>query len=424
MSTPQLVEYNRNDASGTPHIVEITQKQTSHKTLNLQKVLIYPFILVRNVHSLRWVTQVRSVLYNLFLPSGYPESVSDDYVDFHRWDCLQALCSYLRQVMVTGSTLSGLGVGNNLAQPTSAALMLLWREGVGVVGGLFLHGEKALSLTKTVKLIAPLLPTSGFFILHLTANVFHSICGIAGGATSAAFHAHFAKRNNTADICSKHGNIGRAVSLVGLLLSTFFFTFLTSLENSSTTSFFIFSILTILHLYFNIMALRSLRFADLNKERAYIIAEHYCRYGEALNIALVARKERFWRPLLNNRIRVGCSILEAPHEVQHVLFHHDHKNWTTTKGFRIYKLAKKQIFIVEQVGKKQWKIYIHKDAKAQEIWIAFLMVVGLSKGYKPFQESQLYSFTSQLEQGGWRINEELDLGDEGWRFEYSKDKSL
>lgn len=29
----------------------------------------------------------------IFLPAGYPDSVSEDYLDYQKWDTLQAFCS-------------------------------------------------------------------------------------------------------------------------------------------------------------------------------------------------------------------------------------------------------------------------------------------------------------------------------------------
>jgi len=103
------------------------------------KLYVYLKVSLQNLHKDTFV----NILKRLFLPSGYPESVTEDFANFERyeaplfpietllltektrWDALQGLCSYLRQVMVTRSTLSGLGVGNNVAQPTAAALMLV-----------------------------------------------------------------------------------------------------------------------------------------------------------------------------------------------------------------------------------------------------------------------------------------------------------
>lgn len=50
-------------------------------------------------------------LQEMFLPAGYPDSVSEDYLSFQFWDTLQAMCSYLRGVLATQSVLQSVGVG-------------------------------------------------------------------------------------------------------------------------------------------------------------------------------------------------------------------------------------------------------------------------------------------------------------------------
>jgi hypothetical protein len=260
---------------------------------------------------------------------------------------------------------------------------------------------------------APLFPTPVFFALHSSANIFHSLCGIAGGATGTAFQAHFAKANNIADICSKHGNIGRAVSLVGLLLGTLCFW---SFRFSETwLSFALFWFLTVFHIYFNILALRSLHFTQLNKERGYIIAEHYVLYHRLLDVPSVSKKERFWRPLLNNRIRVGCCLSDAPSCVQDALINKEDESGTFGE-YSVQRLFQGRISIVEHRRKKQWKMYIHGQATSKEIWIGFIVMIGWSKNRRFNKLDQLYSITSQLQSFGWKIDEQLDLGDEGWRI--------
>jgi len=422
------IEYNQQDNVATRRPVKLYKRRDAKFSWSrwFLKLYVYLKVSLQNFHKDTFV----NILKRLFLPSGYPESVTEDFANFERWDALQGLCSYLRQVMVTRSTLSGLGVGNNVAQPTAAALMLLWREGFGVVGGLLFTWGKSSRFDKDSKSwrlfadiinnvalamewTAPLFPTPVFFALHSSANIFHSLCGIAGGATGTAFQAHFAKANNIADICSKHGNIGRAVSLVGLLLGTLCFW---SFRFSETwLSFALFWFLTVFHIYFNILALRSLHFTQLNKERGYIIAEHYVLYHRLLDVPSVSKKERFWRPLLNSRIRVGCCLSDAPSCVQDALINKEDESGTFGE-YSVQRLFQGRISIVEHRRKKQWKMYIHGQATSKEIWIGFIVMIGWSKNRRFNKLDQLYSITSQLQSFGWKIDEQLDLGDEGWRI--------
>ena len=57
----------------------------------------------------------------LFLPDGFPASVSSDYLDFQVYDSIQGLSSYCRGVLTTQALLLGLGVGEEAATPLNAA---------------------------------------------------------------------------------------------------------------------------------------------------------------------------------------------------------------------------------------------------------------------------------------------------------------
>ncbi len=63
-----------------------------------------------------------SVLRSLFLPVGYPDSVTPDYLAFQSWDTAQAMCSYLRGILATQAILDGMGVGDGTKTVASATL--------------------------------------------------------------------------------------------------------------------------------------------------------------------------------------------------------------------------------------------------------------------------------------------------------------
>ena len=83
------------------------------------------------------VTQAMSgTFYWLFLPRGYPESVSDDYLLYQLWDTLQGFCGYLKGIILTLSFLKGLGVGSADGSLDSAMLVWICRDTTGVIAGL------------------------------------------------------------------------------------------------------------------------------------------------------------------------------------------------------------------------------------------------------------------------------------------------
>lgn len=49
-----------------------------------------------------------------FLPTGFPASVTPDYLTFNVWDSTQAMCSYVRGMLTSQAILVGIGVGRQV----------------------------------------------------------------------------------------------------------------------------------------------------------------------------------------------------------------------------------------------------------------------------------------------------------------------
>ena len=153
---------------------------------------------------------------DLFLPTGYPNSVAEGYLDYQFYDSIQGLCSYLRGVVSTSAVLSATGVGDAQATAMSAAMTWAVRDGLGMIGGLFfsyvasphfdahvkefrlladilndvaLTLDMALPLLLTQHWISSLLPfvsdylPSPYLVLTSTSMLCKVACGMAAGAT-------------------------------------------------------------------------------------------------------------------------------------------------------------------------------------------------------------------------------------------------
>jgi hypothetical protein len=57
-----------------------------------------------------------------FLPQGFPDTVSPDYLDYQLWDTAQAFCSYITGTLANQAVLKGVGVGDVEATAVGAAL--------------------------------------------------------------------------------------------------------------------------------------------------------------------------------------------------------------------------------------------------------------------------------------------------------------
>ncbi|XP_029945525.1 RUS family member 1 isoform X3 [Salarias fasciatus] len=247
---------------------------------------------------------VVSVFKSVFLPQGYPESVSDDYLQYQFWDTVQAFSSSLSGTLATQASLKGVGVGNQEATVAAATVTWLLRDGTGMLGRILFAWQKGSKLDSEAKkwrlfadglndlamfmeILAPHFPA--FFTLILcTAGVFKSIVGVAGGATRAALTVHQARRDNMADISAKDGSQETLVNLAGLLVSLILIPLVTDNPALTVGLFFLF---TILHLFANYKAVRSVVMETFNEARLSIVLQQHLRDGGVLSPAEANRRE-------------------------------------------------------------------------------------------------------------------------------------
>jgi hypothetical protein len=68
---------------------------------------------------------LRAVIFEIFLPEGFPHSVSADYVPYQIFDSIQALASSFTGTLSTKAMLQAVGVGNVEATATAATMQLV-----------------------------------------------------------------------------------------------------------------------------------------------------------------------------------------------------------------------------------------------------------------------------------------------------------
>jgi hypothetical protein len=66
-----------------------------------------------------------SKILDLFLPVGYPDTVSTDYTEYQIYDSLQAICSTVIQLLCNQYVLKGIGVGDAQASSLNAMLTMV-----------------------------------------------------------------------------------------------------------------------------------------------------------------------------------------------------------------------------------------------------------------------------------------------------------
>ncbi|XP_067272911.1 RUS1 family protein C16orf58 homolog [Pseudorasbora parva] len=270
---------------------------------------------------------------SVFLPQGYPESVSEDYLQYQFWDTVQAFSSSLSGTLATQASLRGVGVGNQEATVAAATITWLLRDGTGMLGRIlfaWLKGNKLDSEAKKWRLFADILNDLAmfmeiaaphfppFFILIVCiAGIFKSIVGVAGGATRAALTVHQARRNNMADISAKDGSQETLVNLAGLLVSLALIPLVT---DNPLLTFILFFLFTVLHLFANYKAVRSVVMETLNEARLSIVLHRYLLNGQLLSPVEANQREPVFLSLgrtvpIKLGVRLG-DIVQEPGELQ------------------------------------------------------------------------------------------------------------
>ncbi|KAJ5195083.1 uncharacterized protein N7498_008521 [Penicillium cinerascens] len=237
-------------------------------------------------------------LSDVFLPSGYPQSVSEDYIRYQIFDSLQAFCSSIAGLLSSRAVLQGVGVGDANASPSSALLLHVLQDSSGRVATiLFAHrvGTALEPECKTYRLAAdvfndiamimdtlsPMVPAGVMRVGILsTAGILRALCGVAGGSSKASLSAHFAKWGNLAELNAKDSSQETIISLFGMLVGSVVVSRVTGFK----TTWAALLILLAAHLSLNYAAVRAVQMTSLNRQRANIIFSTLLESDPAIDI--------------------------------------------------------------------------------------------------------------------------------------------
>ncbi|XP_049760438.1 RUS family member 1 isoform X3 [Elephas maximus indicus] len=271
-----------------------------------------------------------SGLLAVFLPQGFPDSVSPDYLPYQLWDSVQAFASSLSGALATQAVLLGIGVGDAKASVSAATATWLVKDSTGMLGRIIFAWWKGSKLDCNAKqwrlfadilndvamfleIMAPVLPIC-FTITVCTSNLAKCIVSVAGGATRAALTMHQARRNNMADVSAKDSSQETLVNLAGLLVSLLMLPLVSDCPSVSLGCFFF---LTALHIYANYRAVRALVMETLNEGRLWLILKHFLQKGEVLSPTSANQMEPLW----TDQVQVVLSQTAGPETVLRAATH-------------------------------------------------------------------------------------------------------
>uniref|UniRef100_A0A0B7BU16 DUF647 domain-containing protein n=1 Tax=Arion vulgaris TaxID=1028688 RepID=A0A0B7BU16_9EUPU len=261
---------------------------------------------------------------SVFLPQGYPDTVSEDYVTYQIWDTIQAFASSITGTLAAHSVLKGVGVGDASATVMGATMTWLLKDGAGMLGRIMFAWSKGTGLdcdAKRWRLFADVLNDFAFFLDIMSpafgsyftlvvcgSGICRSIVGIAGGATRAALTQHQARRNNMADVSAKDGSQETLVNLAALICSLLLVPLVSGHQIIIWTLFVVF---TGLHLFANYKAVTSVCMETLNQARLHLIVRHYLEKDEVLDVKTINHMEPVVFPVRHSfKIRLGVPLGE------------------------------------------------------------------------------------------------------------------
>jgi len=277
------------------------------------------------------------LLTRVFLPVGYPHSVSPDYLQYQILNALQAFCNSLAGMLSSRAVLQGFGVGDPTATPTRALLLTVLQDVFSrlttILSAHFL-GSSLYPEAKTYRLLADILNDTSVILdtisplfasfslpslrvgsLCLSA-VFRSLCGISAGGSKAAITMHFATpvngKGDVGDLNAKDASKETVLALFGMLLGAIIVPYITT---PWTTYGGLFTLVA-LHLGINYFGVRGLVLRSLNRQRLTIAWMMYRKSKQYLvpTPSEVADRERIFerpgtiRDVHTNELLGHCTI--------------------------------------------------------------------------------------------------------------------
>ncbi|KAI5810448.1 vitamin B6 photo-protection and homoeostasis-domain-containing protein [Pyronema omphalodes] len=220
----------------------------------------------------------------VFLPAGFPASVTDDYVGYQIYDSLQAFSSSIASLLTSRAVLEGFGVGDANASATSAMLLTILQDCVGRIATILFAYKLGPALEAECKMyrfmadifndsamildcLSPKLPQTARIAILCLSGSLRALCGVAGGASKASLSVHFARTGNVGELNAKDSSQETVISLLGMLAGSFVVSHISS--GFSTWIVLIFLLGT--HLATNYKAVRCVAMNTMNRQRTNIL---------------------------------------------------------------------------------------------------------------------------------------------------------
>ncbi|KAL4527934.1 hypothetical protein Ndes2437B_g00062 [Nannochloris sp. 'desiccata'] len=233
----------------------------------------------------KWHTLITHQIQSTFLPTGYPHTVSPNYIPYVTWQALHHTAGAANGVLASTFLLYSVGLGAG-AIPTAGALSWILKDGLGQLGTLlfgramahnfdlssrswYVAASGKLNLAMGLEIATALAP-QWFLPLAATANAVKGLAWMAGGSSRSAFNVAFAKDRNIADVTAKATSQTICTSLLGTAAGM---AIAASIEQSVGLCFTWYSALAAVHMYTAVESAQVVPLKTLNPSRLKKLAE-------------------------------------------------------------------------------------------------------------------------------------------------------
>ncbi|KAG6557415.1 hypothetical protein Mapa_000684 [Marchantia paleacea] len=320
------VKRSEEEAQAYEHSFETPEERRDHKEDVKRKRKLSSPLQGRSIEAFLKDAGVQcgELVKQVFLPAGFPGSVTEDYLEFTYWRLAQIVASQISGVLTTQALLYAVGLGKG-AIPTAAAVNWVLRDGIGYLSKIMLskYGRHFDVHPKGWRLISDIIENASYGLELLTPAVPHlfvylaaaagagrSAAGLIQAATKSCFNANFAAQRNFAEIIAKGEAQGMASKSVGIGLGILISGYVGS---SGPLLVVTFGAVSALHIFFNLKSYQAVQLRTLNPYRASLVIAQYLESGNVPTIRDVNAEEPifFGLPLFDSKQNVNQKLLNS-----------------------------------------------------------------------------------------------------------------
>ncbi|KAK6388159.1 hypothetical protein LTR65_008167 [Meristemomyces frigidus] len=225
-------------------------------------------------------------LLDVFLPAGFPHSVTDDYVQYQIYDSLQAFSSSIAGLLSSRAVLSSDSAGR------IATIFFAHRFGTALEPECKMYRLLADILNDfafILDCLSPAFPKPIRVVILSFSSVLRALCGVAAGSAKASLSAHFARWGNLGELNAKDSSQETVISLLGMMAGSLVVSWVTTPMATWTTLILLLAI----HLETNRRAVRAVSMRTFNRQRATLVY-HELKQGRIPRPEDISKQERIF----------------------------------------------------------------------------------------------------------------------------------